>query len=308
MRLQEDLVRKLLVLPVVAGCVLLCAGLTGAGAGAAAAGPVEDAVEALRGDSVYVAPGANRHLDVEAVRKAIGDEPIKIAVIARVDSVSEVAALPRTLAGSLPGNTIAVISGRYFYAGSEVVCKGYAGRAATDAINGNEQALDANPGDDSPSDITKPLTDFVASVRSAPRCPSEGSRGDRYADEAGGGQAVAGADDTASILPWILGGIGLAALVAATLVLLTRMRTRSAATAHRDEAIALVARLGEELAGLPGGDGESAQARNTAAALHGEAEAILLGATTDAQFEAATKAATEGLTAARTARAALDRR
>jgi hypothetical protein len=206
MRSQEDLVRKLLVLPVVAGCVLLSAVLTGAGA--VATGPVEDATEALLGDSVYVAPGANRHLDVDAIRRAIGGEPIKIAVIPRVDSVSEVAALPRKLAGTLPGNTIAVISGRYFYAGSEVVCKGYAGRAATDAINANEPALDANPGDDSPSDITKPLTDFVASIRSAPRCPSEGSRGDRYADEAGGGQAAAGTDDTASVLPWILGGIG----------------------------------------------------------------------------------------------------
>ncbi|HET9144349.1 hypothetical protein [Actinophytocola sp.] len=289
--------RKLFVLPVVAGCVLL----SGTGA---AAGPVEDAAAALRGDSVYLAPGANRHLDADAVRRAIGDEPIKIAVLPEIDSVSEVAAIPRRLSADLPGNTIAVISGRYFYAGSEVVCKGVAGQAATDAIKTNETALDANPGADSPSDITKPLTDFVATIRSAARCPSEGTRGDRYADDPGGGVATAGTDDTGTLLPWILGGIGLVALAATTLVLLTRMRTRGAATAHRDDAIALVARLGAELAELPGGD----EARNAAAALHGEAEAILLGATTDAQFEAARAAAMEGLTAARTARAALDRR
>ncbi|HEU5473155.1 MAG TPA: hypothetical protein VFV67_21120 [Actinophytocola sp.] len=297
---------KLFVLPAIAGCLLLG---TAPAQAASAAGPVEDAAEALRGDSLYLAPGANRNLDESAVRQAIGEAPIKIAVLPRIDSVAEVAGLPRRLAGLLPGNTIAVISGRYFYAGSEVICKGYAGRAATDAVNANEAALDANPAADSPSDITRPLTDFVAAVKAAPACPSEGTRGDRYADEPGGREAIAGVDDTAAVLPWVLGGIGLIALAAGALVLVTRMRTRGAATAHRDEAAALVGRLAGELAELPaGGDGALAEARNTAAARHGEAEAILLGATTDAQFEAARQAAMEGIAAARSARAALDRR
>src|SRR5207302_11077833 len=94
--------------------------------------------------SVYLDPGSNRNLNVAAVRSAIGSAPIKIAVLPRIESVNQVAVLPRTLAGQLPGNTIGVISGRYFYAGSEVVCKGAAGEAAAKAIKANEAALDAN--------------------------------------------------------------------------------------------------------------------------------------------------------------------
>lgn len=295
--------RKLFVLPAIAGSLLLSL------PAASAAGPVEDATAALRTDSVYLSPDANRNLDLAAVRAAIGTEPIKIAILPKIESVSEVAVLPRRLAADLPGNTIAVISGRYFYAGSEVVCKGYAGQAASGSINANEAALDANDTPDSPSDITKPLTDFVTAIKAASRCPTEVSRGDRYADEPGGGTVVAGPDDTATVLPWVVGGVGIGAVAVATLVLLTRRRTKGSAVAHRDEAGTLVHRLGEELAELPaGGAGPAAEARTEAAAKHAEAEAILLGATTDAQFAAARQAAIEGLTAAGNARAALDRR
>jgi hypothetical protein len=294
---------KLLVLPAIAGCLLV------ASAPLAAATPVDDATAALRDTSVYLAPAANRNMDVDAVRRAIGDEPIKIAVIPRIENVDDVAVLPRRMAAALPGNTIAVISGRYFYAGSEVVCAGDAGRAAADAITGNEAALDANNTPDNPSDITKPLTDFVASIKRAPRCSTEAGRLDRYADQPGGGAAVTGPDDTASVLPWVLGGIGIGVLTVATLVLLTRRRTRGSATKHRDEAGTLVRRLGDELAELAAdGEGDAADARAEAAAKHGEAEAILVSATTDEQFAAARAAAMDGLTAARNARAVLDRR
>jgi hypothetical protein len=295
-------VRKLVVLPVIAGCLLLAVP-------AASAGPVEDAAAALRGSSVYLDPKANRNMDIDAVRAAIGGEPIKIAVIPRIESVDDVAALPRRLAASLPGTTIAVISGRYFYAGSEVVCTGYAGRAASDAINANEAALDENNSVDSPSDLTKPLTDFITSIKKAPKCPTDPGRADRYADTPGGGAVAAGPDDTAIVLPWVAGGIGLGVLVIGTLVLLLRRRTKGNASQHRDEAKDLVHRLGEELAALPpGGDGPEAEARAQAAARHGEAEAILVSATTDTQFAAARQAAIEGLTAAGTARAAMQRR
>lgn len=296
--------RKLAVLSAVAGCLFVVTPAAGA------ATPVDDAAVALRSDSVYLAREANRNLDVDAVRRAIGTEPIKIAVIPKIDSVAEVATLPRRLAGQLPGNTIAVISGRYFYAGSEVVCTGSAGRAASNAINGNEAALDANNTPDSPSDITKPLTDFITEIKSAPKCPSEVGRADRYADTTGGGGvALPGKDDTATVLPWVLGGIGGGALVLGTLVLLTRRRTRERAVHDRDEAAALVHQLAEELADLPAGaDGDATEARSEAAARHGEAEAILISATTDAQFAAAKAAAEEGLTAARAVRAALNRR
>lgn len=286
--------RKLAVLTVAAGCLL------GSAPAASAAAPVDEATAALRTTSVYLAPAANRNLDVEAVRRAIGNEPIKIAIIPRIESVNDVAVLPRQMAAALPGNTIGVISGRYFYAGSEVVCAGAAGRAAADAINGNEAALDANNTPDNPSDLTKPVSDFVAAVKAAPKCPTEAGRLDRYADQPGGGAAVAGPDDTATVLPWVLGGIGLGVLVVATLVLLTRRRTRGTATQHRDEAHTLVRQLGEELAELP----EEGDARAEAAAKHGEAEAILVSATTDEQFAAARQAALDGLTAARNARAA----
>jgi hypothetical protein len=289
--------RKLAVLTVAAGCLL------GSAPAATAAAPVDEATAALRSTSVYLAPAANRNLDVEAVRRAIGDEPIKIAIIPRIESVNDVAVLPRRMAAALPGNTIGVISGRYFYAGSEVVCAGVAGRAAADAIKGNEAALDANNTPDNTSDLTKPVSDFVAAIKAAPKCPTEAGRLDRYADQPGGGVALAGPDDTATVLPWVLGGIGLGVLVVAMLVLLTRRRTRGTATQHRDEAHTLVRRLGEELAELP----EEGEARAEAAAKHGEAEAILVSATTDEQFAAARQAALDGLTAARNARAALDR-
>jgi hypothetical protein len=258
----------------------------------AVAGPTEKAAAALRTDSVYVDPGSNRNVDVDAVRRAIGSSPIKIAVLPRIESVSQVAALPRTLAADLPGNTIGVISGRYFYAGSEVVCKGSAGQAAATAIKSNEAALDANNSADNPSDLTKPMTDFVAAIKAAPACPEVADRADRYADEPGGGALAAGPDDTASVLPWVLIGIGAGVVLIGALVLLTRRRTKGSAVANREQAQALVRRLGEELAELPGGE-----AHNEAAARHGEAEAILLGATTDAQFAAARAAAQQGLEA-----------
>jgi hypothetical protein len=64
--------------------------------------------------------------------------------------------------------------------------------------------------------------------------------------------------------------------------------------------------LGQELGELPPDvTGQAAGARMEAAGEHGEAEAILLGATTDAQFAAARRAAIKGLHAAREARVAL---
>jgi hypothetical protein len=286
---------NLSVLPVVLSALLASAPVS--------AGPVENAAAALRVDSVYLDPGSNRNLDVAAVRDAIGAEPIKIAIIPKIESVSQVAVLPRQLAVDLPGNTIAVISGRYFYAGSEVICKGLAGQAAANAINANEAALDQNDTADSPSDITKPLNDFVAEIKAAPKCPEEAGRGDRYADEPGGGVAAAGPDDTATVLPWILGGIGIGVLAIGAFALLTTRRTKAIAAHRREQATALVGRLGQELAELPADT--SGPARMEAAGEHGEAEAILLGATTDAQFAAARRAAIKGLHAAREARVAL---
>ena len=268
----------------------------------ASAGPVEDAVGALRDDSMYINPTSGRVLDADAVRAAIGNEPIKIAILPVGPSVEAIRVLPRQMARDLPGNTIAVIAGRYFYAGSEITCGGVAGKAASNAINANEQQLDAEQN----SDITKALTDFVTEVKSAPRCPSEPGRGDRYADEPGGGEVGAGADDSAAVLPWLAGGVVLAVIGVGGWVGFSRRRTREVAGRRREEAVGLVARLGAELDWFfpdeQGKDGP--EARMDAAAKHGEAEAILVGATTDEQFGAARHAALEGLIAARATRVA----
>lgn len=231
---------KYALLPAVLGSVLL----GGVPAPASMAAPVDVAAAALRTDSVYLDPGSNRNVDLAAVRAAIGTAPIKIAILPRIESVNQVAVLPRTLSTSLPGNTIGVISGRYFYAGSEVVCKGAAGQAAAAAIDANEAALDAQNSADSPGDLTKPLTEFVAAVKAAPACSEESARGDRYADEPGGGTLAAGPDDTASVLPWVLTGIGAGVLIIGTLALLSWRRARRAAAARWAEKLEELKALG----------------------------------------------------------------
>ncbi|HEY3259062.1 MAG TPA: hypothetical protein VGJ95_02155 [Pseudonocardiaceae bacterium] len=276
---------------------------------AASAGPVQNAVAGLRANPVFLDPSSRRLLDVAAVRAAIGPEPIKIAVLPAGSSTSEVRTWPREIAKELPGNTIAVISGRYFYAGSEVLCSGLAGQAATNAIAKHNTDLDA----DANSDLTAALVDFVGELKSAPKCTSAGGagRGDRYADEPGGGEAF-GTDDTASVLPWVLGGLTLGVLGVGSWVLLSRRRARGRVQLRRGEARELVARLGAELAalqtdGAPGADPAGRQARADAAGKHGEAQALLVGATTNMQYTAVRHAAIEGLTAAAAARALLGR-
>ncbi|MGQ0839953.1 hypothetical protein [Actinokineospora sp.] len=274
------------VFPAAAAVLLLAAP-------AASAAPIDDAALGLRSAAVWLDPAAGRQLDIAALTQAIGGEPIKIAILPAGPSVSEVSVLPRKLAADLPGNTIAVIAGRYFYAGSAVLCDGEAGRAASGAINANETVLDS----DENSDLTKALTDFVTTLRAAPKCEGQPGRGDRYADSPDGGEAT-GVDDTASVLPFVAGGVGLGALAVGVWIALARRRSRASAESVREQAHALVARLGGEVAGLP-------PDQPAAAGKHGEADALLLSATTDVQFAAVRRAAIEGLTAAREARVAL---
>ena len=269
---------------------------------AAAAEPVQDAVAGLRDSTVYLDPGSGRNLDVDALRRTIGADPIKIAILPAGPGTSEVRTWPREISEQLPGNTVAVIAGRYFYAGSDVLCSGVAGQAATNAIARHNTELDT----DDNSDLTAALTDFVAELKAAPPCASEGAgRGDRYADEPGGGEAFAGAD-TSTVLPWVLGGLGLGVLAIGGWVLLARRRAGGRVRQHRGEAGELVARLAGELARLPsGGPADGMLARTDATGKHGEAQVLLVGATTDVQYAAARHTAIEGLTAAAAARALL---
>ncbi|CRK60742.1 hypothetical protein [Alloactinosynnema sp. L-07] len=272
--------------PAVAALMLLTAPL-------ASAAPIDDAARELRTVAVWLDPAAKRTLDVAALTSAIGDAPIKIAILPAGPAVSEVSGLPRQLAVSLPGQTIAVIAGRYFYAGSEVLCDGEAGKAASGAINANETFLDANES----SDLTKALTDFVTAVKAAPKCEGTAGRGDRYGATPATTD-VAGVDDTTTVLPFVLGGVGLLVAGLAVWVTLTRGRARGRAQALRTDARALVDRLGAEVTDLP-------ESHPGAARKHGEAAALLLGATTDVQFDAVRRTAVDGLVAARAARVEL---
>jgi hypothetical protein len=271
--------------------------------GGAAAGPVEDAVAGLRGGPVFLHPQSGRRLDVDALGRAIGGEPVKIAILPGGAATSEVRGWPREISRQLPGNTVAVIAGRYFYAGSDVLCRGAAGQAATNAIARHNAELDTTDN----SDLTAALTDFVAELRAAPRCDTAGGagRGDRYADEPGGGDVFAGAD-TGTVLPWVLGGLALGVLGIGGWVLLSRRRAAARIRQHRQETRELVARLGAEVAALPdGGSADGLQARADASGKHGEANALLAGATTDVQYATIRHAAIEGLTAAAAARVLL---
>jgi hypothetical protein len=287
---------------------------------AAAAEPVEDAVAGLRDASMFLHPQANRQLDVGELERAIGNAPIKIAVLPKKSAsedypVSEIRTWPRLVSQQLPGHTIALISGRRFYAGSDVLCQGLAGQAASRAIYANEGVLDAAEN----SDLTKMLADFVVEVRNARRCSDDpagrgdgdsASRGDRYGDEpgsdAGGTSEAAVADDTATVLPWVLGAVALGVLAVGGWVLASRHRARGRAARDRARTRLLVERLGAELSELSGlVDGDPAVA--DAAGKHREASALLIGATTDVQFGTVRHAVIEGLTAARAARLAAGR-
>lgn len=271
------------------------------------AAPVDDAVAGLRDSAVFVHPQANRRVDVAALERAIGDAPIKIAVLPKKSAtedfpVSEIRTWPRLVSEQLPGYTVATVSGRRFYAGSDVLCGGLAGQAASKAIYANESELDAEEN----SDLTGMLTDFVTEVKAAQPCEGEpASRGDRYADEPGGGDTGEAAaedgavDDTATVLPWVIGAAALVLLAVGGWVLLTRRTAAARAAAERADARALVERLAAELAELPDGP-----ATADATGKHRESSTLLAGATTDVQFAAARHAAIEGLTAAGEARLA----
>jgi hypothetical protein len=221
------------------------------GATAFAATPVGDAVAGLRADHLFIDPQATTKLDQAAIRAAIGDAPIRIAILPAGAGVSTVREWPRMISAQLPGNTVAVISGRYFYAGSDLLASGVAGLAATHAIAKHKNVLRENAS----SDVTAALLDFVAEVKAAPlAAPTAGrdARSSRYADQPGGGSAD-DSEDT-GILPWVIGGAVLAVLAAAGGTLEARRRAASRSRGRRTETYELLDRLAAELdPGLPGG-------------------------------------------------------
>ena len=101
-----------------------------AGAPAAQADAVDDAVDALRSGSVYVAPGVDAPtIDEAAVRAAIGTRAVKVAVLpadqygTNADTYTAAESIGRTLAPDSP-LTVAVIAGRSVNASSSALCAG----------------------------------------------------------------------------------------------------------------------------------------------------------------------------------------
>ncbi|MGX7826516.1 hypothetical protein ACTG9Q_15620 [Actinokineospora sp. 24-640] len=241
----------------------------------AVAEPVDDAAGALAAASVWVHPDAGRRVDVTAVAAVIGDAPVKIAILPAGPSVGQVRVLPRQLAGRLPGNTVAVIAGRYFYAGSDVLCADQAGRAASKSIDANEEFLDA----DGNSDLTEALIDFATAVKAAPSC-SSGPQARAAEDGSGGG-----------VLASVATGLGAGATAVLAWIGVVRSRTRAEVSAHDAQARAAVERLGRALTDLPPDDATTARDR------HDEAQVLLAAASTREQFSTAHRLAREGLAA-----------
>jgi hypothetical protein len=146
---------------------------------------IDEAVEALRADPVYVDPTAELVINADDVRRlrekidSAGAGPVYIAILPRA-AEDETGGDPDGVLQAIhdglgrPG-TYAVVVGRHLRAGSEGVLRpGVAGRLATEALNAHRS-----------DGVTATLLDFVDRVADARR--QGGGGGD---DEPGGGGAV----------------------------------------------------------------------------------------------------------------------
>ena len=157
---------------------------------AAQAGPIVDrAVAALNSDPVYVDPAAElapSSADQDRLRRKIdlaGAGPVYIAILPT--------AAEREAGGSPDGvlqaihdalgrkGTYAVVIGRHFRAGSDVLSQGVAGRLATEALDAHRD-----------EGVTATLLDFVARV--AAERSGGGNGGGSGGQPSGGGGAVIG--------------------------------------------------------------------------------------------------------------------
>lgn len=160
---------------------------------AAAAGPrIDAAIEALRGDPVYVAPDAELRINADDERRlrqkidAAGAGPVYIAILPQA-AEDEAGGDPDGVLQAIhdgldrPG-TYAVVVARHFRAGSDgVLGPGLAGRLAT-------EALDANRGEG----VTATLLDFIDRVATAQREGGDGGGGGNGGDPSGGGSVLIG--------------------------------------------------------------------------------------------------------------------
>jgi hypothetical protein len=167
----------------------------------AVAGPrIDAAIEALRGNPVYVAPDAELRISADDERRlrekidAAGAGPVYIAILPQA-AENEAGGDPDGVLQAIhdgldrPG-TYAVVVARHFRAGSEgVLAPGLAGRLAT-------EALDAHRGEG----VTATLLDFVDRVGAAQRSGGDGGGGGDGGDPSGSGSVL--------IAVLIAGGVG----------------------------------------------------------------------------------------------------
>jgi hypothetical protein len=270
---------------------------------AAHADAVDDAVSGLRSASVYVAPGVTEpKIDVDEVTRAIGSQPVKIAVLPADDFGSRSKAfaaseqIGRALAPDSP-MTVGVVAGNNFNASSSRYCAGSASAVAQDAVEANSSELRRT------NDVTRMLQSFVTGLQSRPISGSPACRGSSAAgasdatDDSGGSGAV----------PWVLGGIGVVGAGGAGAWVLSRRRRRQKEMeGRRAEVLSLYDRLGADVQNLHGGDDPVArQALADASERYTATGSQLSQADTHQEYDVARRTALEGLQAARTARKAL---
>jgi hypothetical protein len=286
-------------------CTVLVAGLVGswlvllAAAPAARADAVDDAIGALRSEAVYVAPGVTTpRIDEAAVRAAIGDRPIKVAVLPGEDYGSNPRAydaallIGRTLSPEAP-LTVGVVAGRSFSAASSALCQGAASNAAKSAVDGNRAELQQR------NDVTSTLRDFVGLVDAAPAATSPACG----QSSAAGQTDVSGDASGGSAWPWVLGLGAVGAAGAGAFVVSRRRRRLKELEGRRAEVLSLYDRLGADVQHLdPRDDPVARQALADASERYTATGSLLAHADTHEEYDVARRTALEGLQAARTAR------
>lgn len=248
--------------------------------GPAVADPIDDAIDALQSDSLYVDPGADTPIDEDRVRDAIGDQPLLVAILP--DDSGDAFDAATRIGVALPDNTVAVVANRDLAAGSDIVCAGFSDDAAGAAVDDNRSQLEAD------GDVTELLVDFAERMESAPGlndCPADGAETD------GNG--------------WLwFAGIGVAGLAGIGGYVVYRRRKRSQEfEGLRAEILSYYNRLAADVSGLsPGDDPVTVQAVADASERYTSTGALLDEADTLGEYAAARRTVLEGLIAARTAR------
>ena len=257
--------------------------------------------QALERNPVYVAPDAEAAslVDADALRRALGNAPIVVAVLptAARNAVQgeSVDGLPAAIGGR---RAVVVLCGRSLRAAasSTVLPAGRAGDLARDAQQRHSGAFDRQ-------NVQGALEDLVTALRKQIADGSSGS------GSTGAGSAGSGASDSSSsgsAVPWLLAGLVVLGGGGAFMASRRRSKARRAAQqvdAERAEATSLYGRLASDVSTLdPGNDATARQAMADASERYTAAGALLSRASTSVDLAAARHTVAEGLHASRVAR------